>query len=107
MASPSQEVIERRASIVETAYERVDENYVISQLIERIKKVDWGLRHKELVKILREIQRMKEPQLTDYVHYLKEAVTRFRLFPELNAAVTELRDSDLLSKLREARRNCS
>lgn len=105
MATPSQEVIERKASTLETAYGKVDENYVISQLIERIKKVNWELRHKELAKILREIQRMKEPQLTDYIRYLQEAVTRFRLFPELNAAVTELRDSELLSKLREARRN--
>jgi hypothetical protein len=103
MATPQQEVIERKASTLETAYDRVDENYVVSQLIDRIKKVNWELRHTEIVKILQEIRKMKEPELTDYINYLKEAVTRFHLFPELNAAAAELRDSSLLSKLRRQR----
>lgn len=104
MATPKQELIERKASVVETAYVRTEENQAISLLIERIKNVPWALRCKEIVKILKEVQLMKEPELSDNILYLKEAVTRFYLFPDFNAAVTALKDENLTRNLRTSRR---
>ena len=100
MATPQQELIERKASVVETAYIRAEENQAISQLIERIKNVSWELRYAEIIKILKEIQRMKEPKQSDYIGYLREAVTRFYLFPDLNMAVNQLQDENLIRRLR-------
>ena len=103
MATPTQELIERKASVVETAYIKAEENQAISQLIERVKNIRWELRYFEILKILKEIRRMKEPELTDYIFYLKEAVRRFKLLPELNMAVRELQDEDLLRRIRGKR----
>ena len=100
MATPQQELIERKASVVETAYIRTEENQAISSLIERIKNEPWDLRYMELMKILKEISRMKEPELTEHIFCLKEAVTRFYLFPDLNMAVSQLKDENLIRKLR-------
>ena len=100
MATPTQELIERKASVVETAYVRAEENQAISKLIDRIKNIPWNLRYQEIIKILKEIRGMEEPGLTDHIHYLKEAVTRFYLFPDLNMAVTQLQDETLTKKLR-------
>lgn len=105
MATPKQEVLERRAGILDTAYERVDENQVVTRLLDRIKSVSWELRSKELVRILKEIRVMRRVELTFYLRCLKEAVRRFKLFPELNAAVTELKDDELVKQIREARSN--
>ena len=103
MATPTQELIERKASVVETAYIKTDENQLISKLIDRIKNVSWELRYQEIIKILKEIQAMKEPQLTDYIFCLKEAVTRIHLCPDLNMAITQLQDEALLRRIREIR----
>ena len=100
MATPKQELIERRASVVETAYLKTEENQATSLLIERIKNIPWDLRYQEIIKILKEIRAMKEPELTDHIQCLKEAVTRYYLFPDLNMAVTQLGDEDLIRKLR-------
>jgi len=100
VTTPTQKLIERKASVIETAYIRAEENQSISKLIGRIKNINWELRHTEIVKILKEIRSMKEPELTDNIFYLKEAVTRFHFFPDFNAAVNELQDEDLVSKLR-------
>ena len=100
MSSPSQELIERRASVVETAYIKTEENQLISLLIDRIKTIPWDLRYQEIIKILKEIRVMKEPELTDHIQCLKEAVTRFYLFPDLNMAVNQLQDENLIGRLR-------
>ena len=50
--------------------------------------------------ILKEIRKMKEPELTDHIYYIKEAVTRVQLLPELTMAVNELKDEDLLRRIR-------